>query len=298
MASRNYWDKRMSQLLDAQDKKDLKFTRKMAKEYDRTAAAIDKDIAAYYAKYAVEDVIEYRKLVERLSKDERDLLYKNYDAFAEKYPEYKSLMPIRESIYRLNRLEGLQISIQQHLLDLGAIEQEEFRKHLTAAIETGYLSTMRDLQNSTSFFGLNSAVLEKTLNSRWVNEENFSDRIWGNKQKLVRSLNSEVRDAFIRGEGYAAMTKIIQNRTGVGKYAAKRLVMTESAFMMTQANGQAFMDEGILRYGCSAVGDSKTSEFCQNIDGKEFLFKEAKVGINYPPFHSFCRTTVYPVEND
>ena len=40
------------------------------------------------------------------------LLIQRMDEFEKKYPEYADLMPIRESIYKLNRLEGLQQSIR------------------------------------------------------------------------------------------------------------------------------------------------------------------------------------------
>ena len=41
------------------------------------------------------------------------------DEFEKKYPEYADLMPIRESIYKLNRLEGLQQSIRLQQRELG-----------------------------------------------------------------------------------------------------------------------------------------------------------------------------------
>lgn len=134
------------------------------------------------------------------------------------------------------------------------------------------------------------------MNTRWIQEKNFSDRIWDNKEKLINTLNTEVRDAFIRGEGYGRMRKIIRHRTGVGAYDARRLVETEAAFMMNQANGQAFQDEGITRYENTNVMDSKTSDICREMHGEQFDFEEARVGENYPPYHSFCRTVVVPVE--
>jgi len=292
-----YWEGRTEQLFNAQDKRNATTMNRLGKEYDRTASAIDKDIASYYTKYGKDDVIEYRKLVKRLNKSERDLLYQNYDAFVDKYPQHAHLMPVRESIYRLNRLEGLQLSTRQNMLELGAIEQVEFDKTLKTAYGKGYLSTMRGLQNSEAFFSAQDEILEQTLNNRWINGENFSDRIWGNKEKLIRTLNTEVRDAFIRQENYAKMKEILQQRAGVGAYDARRLIETEASFIMNQANGQAFQDDGIKRYENSAVLDNSTSEICEAMNGEQFLFTEARVSENYPPYHSFCRTIIIPVEN-
>lgn len=284
-------------MYQALDKKNAKFDKKMRKEYHRLEASIQKEIASYYARYSKDDVIEYRKLVLALTPSERDLLYKDYEEFARRNPKYMHLMPVRESIYQLNRLEGLQLNIRMQMVELGAFEQEGFEKILREAYELGYLSTMKGLDNAPSFFSVNDIVMGKTLSEKWINGGNFSNRIWANKEKLINTLTNEIRDGIIRGDSYKKMSRIIQQRTGVGAYDAKRLITTESAFVLNQANKQAFMDAGVLRYEITAVMDSKTSPTCKNLDGEEFEFKDAKAGVNYPPFHSFCRTTTIPIEN-
>lgn len=292
-----YWEKRMEQLFIAQDKRDGKLNKRLEKEYQRLGAKIEKEIASYYAKFAVDDVIDYRRMVEKLDPLDRDLLYKDYESFSFKFPQYSHLMPVRESIYQLNRLEGLQLSMQMMTFELGAMEIEEFTQLLSEAYERGYLSTMKGLDNKTAFFGVNQAALEMTLNEQWVEGGNFSSRIWTNKEKLLNTLNNEIRDAMIRGESYRSMTSLIEHRLKVGTFNAKRLVATESAFIMNQANKQAFMNAGIKRYEITAVLDRKTSKTCRNLNGEKFEFDSAVVGVNYPPFHAFCRTTVVPIEN-
>lgn len=287
----------MVQLFTAQDKRNAKFEKKMRKEYLRMEEQIKKEIASYYAKYGKDGVIEYRKLVLSLAEKERELLYQDYDEFARRNPKYTHLMPVRESIYKLNRLEGLQLDIRMRMIELGAFEEEGYRKLLEQAYEDGYLSTMKGLSNAPSFFTLNSVAMGQTLNEKWIDEGNFSTRIWGNKEKLIRLLNNEIRDGFIRGDDYRQMAKVIQYRTGVGENDAKRLLQTEYNFVMGQANKQAFMEANVTKYEVSAVMDRKTSKTCRNLDGEQFDFEDAKVGVNYPPFHARCRTTVIPLED-
>lgn len=294
---KSYWEKRMVQLFTAQDKRNAKFEKKMRKEYLRMEEQIKKEIASYYAKYGKDGVIEYRKLVLSLAEKERELLYQDYDEFARRNPKYTHLMPVRESIYKLNRLEGLQLDIRMRMIELGAFEEEGYRKLLEQAYEDGYLSTMKGLSNAPSFFTLNSVAMGQTLNEKWIDEGNFSTRIWGNKEKLIRLLNNEIRDAFIRGDDFRQMSKLIQYRTGVGENDAKRLLQTEYNFVMGQANKQAFMEANVTKYEVSAVMDRKTSKTCKSLDGEQFDFENAKVGVNYPPFHARCRTTVIPIED-
>lgn len=296
--NKEYWENRMIQLYDAQDKKNAKFDKKMRKEYHRLEANIQKEVASYYSKYGKDNVIEYRNLVQSLSDSERELLYKDYDTFSNKYPQYKQLMPVRESIYQLNRLEGLQLSIRLQMVELGAFEQEGFELLLQNAYELGYLSSMKGLKNAPSFFSVNNNAMQLTLNEKWINGGNYSDRIWSNKEKLISTMNNEIRDSIIRGDSYEKMSQLIQHRTGVGTNDSYRLIYTESAFVLGQSNKQAFMDAGVLRYEISAVMDRKTSPTCRSLDGQQFEFKDAKVGVNYSPFHAFCRTTQIPIEND
>lgn len=298
MATVEYWEKRQETLFTSQDKDQNRLNKKMTKEYNKSAAKIEKEVASYYTKYSQDDVLQYRTMVQQLSEEERTLLYQNYDEFANKYPQYKHLMPVRESIYKLNRLEGMQLSVRQNLLELGGIEQAEFEKTLQQAYSKGYLSSMKGLDNASTFFGVDNNIMRQVLSEKWTSGGNYSDRIWQNKERLIDTMNNELRDGMIRGDSYAKITKQIYERTSVGEFNARRLVATESAFVMNSANKQAFMDAGIERYQITAVLDSKTSPTCKGLDGEWFYFSDAKVGVNYPPFHAFCRTTVIPIEND
>lgn len=295
---KTYWEKRMEQLFNAQEKRNKRLEKQLRKEYLRIEQQIKKEIARYYQEYGKDNVTEYRKLVQRLSPPERDLLYQNYEEFAQKYPEYMHLMPIRETIYQLNRLEGLQLSIRMMMVELGAFEQEGFEKLLREAYERGYLATFKGLPNAPVFFNINDLTLQQTLNEKWINGENFSDRIWNNKERLINLLNNEIRDGFIRGDDYRTMSQILRHRLNVGANEALRLIVTESSFVLNQANKQAFIDAGIEEYEITAVLDSRTSPMCRSLNGERFRFEDAKVGINYPPFHPWCRTTVIPIENN
>ena len=56
--------------------------------------------------------IKYANFFKKLPDSGIMLLIQRMDEFEKKYPEYADLMPIRESIYKLNRPEGLQQSVR------------------------------------------------------------------------------------------------------------------------------------------------------------------------------------------
>lgn len=125
-----YWQDRQKQLNNQLEKDEKKLKEKLSKRYDVERKRLENEIAAYYQQYGENNVIEYRRLMQELSDADRQLLMERMDDFAEKYPQYAHLMPVRESIYKLNRLEGLQANIRMHQLEIGAVDQEELQAHL------------------------------------------------------------------------------------------------------------------------------------------------------------------------
>jgi SPP1 gp7 family putative phage head morphogenesis protein len=51
----------------------------------------------------------------------------------------------------------------------------------------------------------------------------------------------------------------------------------------------------VQQYQILAAVDCRTSDICEEMNGKVFDFGTEQVGVNYPPFHPNCRTTIIPV---
>lgn len=222
-------------------------------------------------------------------------MLQNIDEFAVRFPKFAHFLPIRTNIYKLNRLEGLQMNLRLHLLRLGAIEQALYTDHLTESYTNGYMTTLKNLGQAEAFFQINEGALRFALENKWVDGKNYSDRIWTNKESLIKFLSNDLKDAMIRGETYNKTSRQLAKRMNTGFKSAKRLVWTESSFVLNQSNAQAFKDSGVKSYEICAVLDSRTSIICQSLNGEIFEFGKEVAGQNFPPFHSWCRTTIIPV---
>ena len=132
-----YWQNRQQQLNKQMEKEEARLKKRLSSFYDAEFARLEKEIAAYYQKYGQDNVIEYRRLMESLSDADKKLLIEQMDEFAKKYPQYADLMPVRESIYKLNRLEGLQYSIRMQQLEIGAVINEQITAYLNKQAERG-----------------------------------------------------------------------------------------------------------------------------------------------------------------
>lgn len=289
--SKSYWEKRQKQWINNQNKTDDVVAKKLKIEYKKTAKELEKEIAGYFQRYGMDNVIEFRAMMQDLPKTDRDLLFQNMDAFALKYPEHANLLPVRESIYKLNRLQGLHYSTQVKLLELGAIEQKELEKHLEETYGKRYNEMLEELGIGNAFLSIDNELMKDTLYARWVNGQNFSERIWKNKENLLNHLRSKYRDGLARGDNYAKLTKEVKERFDVSHNDARRLVWTESSFVLNQAHTHAYLNADVEEYEISAVMDRRTSPICRELDGKVFRFDEMEVGTNFPPFHPYCRTT-------
>ena len=126
----NYWEKRQQQLNRQMEKDEEKLKKRLSSYFDTEYRKLEKQIAAYYKQYGTDNVIQYRRLMEELPEEDKRLLIEQMDQFAAKYPEYAHLIPVRESIYKLNRLEGLQYSVRMQQLEIGAVENEQITDHL------------------------------------------------------------------------------------------------------------------------------------------------------------------------
>lgn len=283
-----YWNDRQKQLWANLETSERALQTKLSKCYADEAKSLEKEIGAYFSKYGKDNVIEYRNLLQQLSKADKDLLYRDCERFAKKYPQHADLMPVRTSIYKLDRLQGLELSIKMQQLEIGAIEEAELTKHLTTAFKKGYQETAK-----TIGFQADKVSAELFINNDWTGKGNFSSSIWTNKDKLVDYLTNDFKTAIIRGYSFDKVVKQMSERFTVRSQSdITRLIMTEGTYVNNQAMMKPFEDSGLYdEFEFVAVLDGHTSSLCKGLDGQKFPMKSKQVGINFPPMHANCRST-------
>lgn len=296
-----YWRARRDELLEqlADDETDL--NTRLESVYEREIAKLEHDIAAYYQKYGTDNVIEYRKLLSSLSDEDRRLLMERMDEFADRYPQYAHLMPVRESIYTLNELEGIQTAIRIQQLEIGAIEQEEMRKHFERQAQRGANFAAEQMGFGQNFYTLNAEVVVETVGAAWASGESFSERIWDNREKLASYLNDDFSKLIARGVAYDRCAKELSERFGnVSRRDAKRLVYTEGTFLFNEAQARVH-ESDFESYALSCVHDGRACKVCRELEmaqkSNPARFSERMPGVNFPPLHPWCRCS-YTVEID
>ncbi|WP_161564250.1 minor capsid protein [Listeria sp. SHR_NRA_18] len=290
-----YWEQRKAALLKETTTKENQTLKKLEKALKSELDALTKSIEKYYNRYGADNVFQYERLLETSTEAERFELYAKTKQFMAKHPESAFLTDIRNSYYKLQRMDLLQANIKLSLYEIAELENKLLPKTLKEVYVNGYKKT---LYNEAMYYGVetfhagfNTQVLQRTLQTEWVNGGNFSKRIWKNKKRLVDMLTNDFAMMVSRGDNIQSITEVFKQSFQTSYNDARRLVQTESAFVLEQGTLEAYKENGTEEYRFMSTLDSVTSKTCRKLDNKVYKLIDAEVGVNYPPMHPHCRST-------
>lgn len=297
MKSNKYWEARANKRMYDYMESAEKASRKISKIYQQAASEIEEEIKYIFSSFSAgmseaeahrllreTERIDYSALKQLYSKmkpgPEKDAVMKQLDA-----PAYRA---------RITRLQALQKNLEKKCKEVYQAEIKQVTSCLEDLAKEAYYRTTFDLQQGTdigySFADINEKTVNQMLANKWSGEH-YSKRIWGDTQRLASTLERELTVGFMTGKSIKKMSDVIMERFAVGSYEARRIMRTESNYIANQAEAESYKEAGIEKYRYVATLDNRTSETCQELDGKVFPVKEQKPGVNYPPMHPFCRST-------
>lgn len=300
MGSKEYWMERA----DAWDRKLLGKENKTIKNinnlYKSSFNEIHKELLSFFDKYAAENnmtLAEAQKVLEPID------MFEYQQKVAELREMYKDTQSqyILDEISRLTnraqitRLEALLASINVELCKSSQGTQMSLTDMLTGVYTDVYDSTAKLLGGLP--LTLPTGAIEHIVDYPWSGKM-FSDRIWDNKDNLLKFIKQELTAGLIRGDSTQKISKKLMKDLEVFYYQAERLVRTESNYTYNHAHAEVYKDCGLEKYEFLAAIDSRTSPQCRQHDSMVYLLKDAKVGTNYPPLHPNCRSTVIPYKDE
>ena len=309
MKSSEYWRRRFEALEDAQTRKGAEYFSQLEKQYQKASAAVQKEVNAWYARFAVNNEISLVEAKKLLNARELKELQWNVMEYIEKgktlniSDAWAKELENASARWHISRLEALQLQMQNQVEVLYGTEYDEFSKLMEDIYTEGYYHTAYEIQSGFNIgydlMKLDTNRIKKVLSKPWAADgANFSSRIWKQKAQLVNDLHTELTQAIVRGKNPHQVTQAIAKRFDVSMGQAGRLVSTEAAFFASASNRDCYKDLGVEQYEILATLDHRTSDVCQGLDGKVFKMSEYEVGVTAPPFHVWCRTTTVPFFDD
>lgn len=313
MNDKEYWQTRASQreLMGEKTAEELLLTMKPV--YKNCLVDINKEIEAFYGRYAENNQLTLTEVHKRLdpkelksAKEEIKKYYDDIDRLARDSSgkvdvnllrQYKDELRLQSAKAYMSRLEELKLNLKNITVNLGVKESEAYYQTLSKIYSDTYKKTSYDMDKffgfSAGFEGLNYKKLNSAIHQQWLGM-NFSDRIWNNKGKLLDQINTTFLQGVAQGHNPRKIAESMAKNMGTSYYNCERLARTECAHIAGEATLQGYKDRGTERYKFDATLDDRTSDICQSLDGEVFYVKEAQEGVNYPPMHPNCRSTTIP----
>lgn len=298
-----YWqNKRVVAGMERNKEETLKVIKDVNVEYKKKLKDIKNEIAEFYARFGKGNVLDYSKITSKLDDKDFNTMIRDWDKFVKKYPDMERFRDIRMNYYKLDRLQGLSNRIALHVAELGKTEEEMLKGTLKGTFKKAF-------NNITNLFKKQSKIsrdveplkdkrIDGLIKQKWLDGNNFSDRTWKDKAKLQNYLDKQLITDMATGKSYDDIYKNLAREMDTTFSNAKRLIHTEMANVQNMAHLEGIKKAGFNGFKISATIDSRTSSICRNKNGKTEFIEDYQVGVTAPPFHPYCRSTIFGVDKE
>ena len=305
-----YWNKRSEQRIVDAENLTTDMLKKLKKTYEKAYLELEKEINAFYGKYSTETGLDITEVRKRLDPKElktfKEQLKQYYDevkrlgGYSKDTKEYLRELSAKAYISRLDALQAqlrfqIETLYRQVNLDVSDSLQDGYK-------ETYYKTTFDNQKGigfAYSFNALDDNKVRVAITQNWQGS-NFSDRIWNDKNKLIETINQKIPQGIALGQNPRKVARDMAKSLETRYSNCERLARTEMNFIANQASREAYKEtpEVLQQYKILATLDNRTSEICQEQDGKVYKMSEWIEGVTAPPFHPNCRTTTIPYFDD
>lgn len=309
MNNGEYWQKRFELLEQSQHNIGVQCYADIEKQYRQAQKQLEGQIAAWYQRFASNNGVTLAEAKRMLNAKELAELKWDVNQYIQYGQEnaingtWVKQLENASARFHISRLEALKLQTQQSIEVMFGNQLDSIDSTMRNVYKSGYYHTAYEIQKGVGvgwdFSALDDKQISKVINKPWaVDGKNFSERIWGNRQKLVNELNNTLTQNIILGKDPQKAIDEIARKMNTSKTNAGRLVMTEEAFFSSAAQKDCFTELDVEQFEIVATLDSHTSDICRGMDGKHFPMSEWKVGVTAPPFHVHCRSTTVPYFDD
>lgn len=306
MTTDEYFRKRALKKVNYSEKVANEILKRSIPIYEQTLRNVQGELDKLYSQLIDDsDLLNKNILTEKLYGLERKIALREFTAQLEKKGINISEVYGKDFLRKLTRLSILEEKVYWEIKSIRNSILSLQNKGYKNIIENTYRTTMGDLrgelQNGDSNLLLSSSpatiskdIVKEIAQSEWIGG-NYKIRFEGNIESFARRTKEIIGGGLSVGWSLEKIQKSIRDEFQTSRYETARLVRTESAYFLGQADLASYVEDGVVDYRYLATLDRRTSKICRSLDGKVFKVKDAVVGKNYPPMHPNCRSGTIPV---
>jgi SPP1 gp7 family putative phage head morphogenesis protein len=307
--SGSYWLDRFEVAEKAREIKAEAYCETLKKEYARSKKRIEDEIAGWYARFAKNNVMTLSEAKIALDKREMKELKWTLEDYIKRGTESDAdgrwVKELENASARahIDRLTALNLNLRaecetlygKELTGVTALLKDTYTgSRLRAAYEI-----QRGLGVGVDFALPDGKRLDYVLSKPWAADGRvFSSRIWTSRDKLVNTLQTELTQNLMLGEGPDGSIRRVAKEFGVSEREASRLVMTESAYAAAIGDLDGYKELGVEFFEFVATLDGDTSALCRGLHGVVEAIENYTPGVTVPPLHPWCRSTTVPAFED
>lgn len=282
-----YWRVREEQQHKKNLQESAKHDKELEKIYRSMQVSIQKDIDAFYTRYATKEGISMAEAKKRA--DKLDI-----EAYAEKAKKYVATHDLSERantemrLYnmtmKVNRLELLKANIGMELVEKFEDMNDYMDDKLTER-------TTDELKRQAGILGgsvYKSEEMAASIVGASFHSATYSDRIWAHQDQLKYELHRLLAIGLIQGVNPKKLASDVAKTFGASLRNAQRLMRTEMARVQTDAQFESYKRNGFEYYQYHTLG-AKACPICRPLDGKIFKVSDMLISENAPPMHPNCR---------
>lgn len=307
MLNNEYWEGRYRAEEKARELADKRVAFQLQGIYQQHANNIQKEIDSFWQRYADKEGItkleakqradsldmvnvgfKAKQLVERANR----LRERGQKVTSEDFTKAENdLMRLYNLKMKTSRLEVLQANIKLHQYDLALSEFEIIDRHLVESIRRENLFSAGVLNMTLGSFESSKISADSIVYANF-NGATWSSRVWERQNELRDIVKKGVADTVLRGKGTNILINSLKKEFDVSYGYARRLAVTESARVYSEAQSANYEANGVEWY--QVMTELKACPICQPFNGKIFKVSELVPALNAPPFHPNCRCTTVP----
>lgn len=272
--------------------------------YEEVILDIDRIIAEWYGRFYDASAMNYQTAQFNLTSAELARFKRDIQSYIQDDENYSDewRAELRRLLYatRVTRLEALEVYIYQRLEEIYAFEKstldELFRlQYIRMFYLTAY--NWQERHNRFSTVSVDDNTVNETLETPWANDGMvYAERVWANKEKLKKELNTIISQGLILGIAYSKMAENVLNKLQSAESNAMTIVETEAAHFHQTAQSDLYSLYTVEKVQILATLDMKTCERCASLHGTIIDQKDNIPGVTTPQFHPNCRCTTVDYE--
>lgn len=272
--------------------------------YENARNQIRNEIDAMVARFGVDNQLsnaEVNKILQGKEFTKWRMSLREYVELIETAPEDSSLLLELNALSMKSRIsvkEQLYADIDKIMMEIADQQKIITKKHIGKVYETNYYRTVFDEQRLTGIgfkIGrLDKKVIEDVISYPWSTKV-FSKAIWDDIEKMTAVLKKDLAEGFAKGASIQRMGKVLNDRFDSGRYAAERVIRTESKHFHMRSQLDSYKNLGYEEYVFHKNGICARTKHgvkicdCEDCNGKTYKISEAEAGVNFPPIHPNCR---------